>query len=296
MGEIAAILTAICWGFSSIFFTTSSREAGPIPVNRVRLLFAIPLLVITHTLLTGQLFPIHAEPYRWLWFGLSGIVGLVIGDTLLFMSYSLIGNRLGTLMMASVPVMSSLAAFIFLGEKLDLLSMLGIFICISGITMVVMERRNGNGSTHERRQFLLGVLAGLGGALGQAIGLVLAKQGLGGDFPAISGTLIRMLAAMIFIWIITIFIGQTLQTLHKVFSSFRLVRNIFGGSVVGPFIGVWLSQIAIQHTYVGIASTLMSLTPIFLIPVAKWYYKENVSSRAVLGTIIALVGVTIIFL
>ena len=298
MGEIAAILTAICWGLSSIFFTATIREVGPIPVNRVRLLFAVPLLVITHTLLTGQLFPIHAEPYRWLWFGLSGIIGLVIGDTLLFASYTLIGNRLGTLLMASVPVMSSLAAFLFLGETLDLFSMLGILICVAGISLVVLERGNvnGHGNTLEKRRFWLGVLAGLGGALGQAIGLVMAKQGLGGDFPAISGTLIRMLAAMLFIWAITIFMGQTHQTLQKVFSSFKLVRNIFGGSLVGPFIGVWLSQIAIQHTSVGIASTLMALTPIFLLPVAKWYYQETVSSRAMLGTVIALAGVAIIFI
>ena len=161
-----------------------------------------------------------------------------------------------------------------------------------------MERNpgNGNGSRHEKRLFWLGVVAGLGGAVGQAGGLVLAKQGLGGDFPAISGALIRMFAAMLFIWMITIFIGQTRQTLQKVFCSPKLVRNIFAGSLVGPFIGVWLSQIAIQNTYVGIASTLMALTPVFLLPVAKYYDKENISSRAVFGTVIALVGVAIIFL
>ena len=297
MGEIAALLTALCWGLSSIFFTATSREAGPIPVNRMRLLFAVPLLLISHVILTGQWLPLQAEPSRWLWFSLSGIVGLVIGDTLLFVCYSLIGNRLGTLLMASVPVMSSLAAYLFLGEKLDPLSLLGILICVFGIALVVLERSNGNGngSPHDRR-FWLGVSAGLGGAMGQAIGLVLAKQGLMGDFPAISGTLIRMLAATGFIWIITLFMGQIGQTFQKVFSSFKLVRNIFAGSLVGPFIGVWLSQIAIQNTSVGVASTLMSLTPVFMLPVAKWYYKENVSWRAVIGTLIALAGVAIIFL
>ena len=245
MGEIAAILTAVCWGLSSIFFTATSKEAGPVPVNRVRLLFAVPMLLITHTVLTGQLFPFQAEPYRWLWFSLSGIVGLVIGDTLLFTCYSLIGNRLGTLIMSCVPVISSLAAFLFLGEMLDPRSIIGIVICVSGIALVVMERNpgNGNGSRHEKRLFWLGVVAGLGGAVGQAGGLVLAKQGLGGDFPAISGALIRMFAAMLFIWMITIFIGQTRQTLQKVFCSPKLVRNIFAGSLVGPFIGVWLHRL-----------------------------------------------------
>ncbi len=298
MGAIAAILTAVCWGLSSIFFTSTSKEAGPVPVNRVRLLFAVPLIGVTHLILTGQLLPLQAEPYRWLWFGLSGICGLVLGDTLLFTSYSLIGNRLGTLMMSTVPVISSLGAFFFLGETLDPRSFLGILICVSGIGLVVMDRRNGNGngSSPEKRRFWLGILAGLGGAIGQAGGLVLAKQGLGGDFPTISGTLIRMLIAMLFIWLITIFMRQVRQTLQKVFTSSKLVLNIFAGSFVGPFIGVWLSQIAIQNTYVGIASTLMALTPIFLLPVAKWYYKEDISFQAVFGTIIALVGVAIIFI
>jgi drug/metabolite transporter (DMT)-like permease len=298
MGAIAALLTAACWGLSSIFFTSASRKAGPLPVNRVRLLFAVPMLAVAHLLLTGYLFPLHAGSYRWLWLGVSGITGLVLGDTLLFKAYALIGNRLGTLLMSSVPVISSLIAFFVLDEKLGFSSVLGIIICVSGIALVVMERRteNGVGSVHEKRQYFIGVVCGLGGALGQSIGLVLAKQGLQGDFPSISGALIRMLTATVFIWAITIISGQTRPTLQKVFSSSKTARDIFFGSLAGPFIGVWLSQIAIQYTYVGIASTLMALTPVFLLPVAKYVNKEDVSRRAVVGTVIAIAGVAIIFL
>ncbi len=221
-----------------------------------------------------------------------------MGDTLLFKSYALIGNRLGTLLMAGVPVISSLAAFLFLGETPGLLNLLGITVCVSGIALVVMERRNGagEGSAHEKRQYLTGVLCGLGGAVGQAAGLVLAKQGLQSDFPSISGALIRMLVALLFIWLMTILSRQTRDTFRNVFSNWRVVGNIFSGSLVGPFIGVWLSQIAIQKAYVGVASTLMALTPIFLLPIAKWVNKENISRRAVIGTVVALVGVAIIFL
>ena len=153
----------------------------------------------------------------------------MIGDTLLFTCYSLIGNRLGTLIMSCVPVISSLAAFLFLGEKLGLRSIFGIIICLSGIALVVSERRNGNdnGNTHEKRRFWLGVLAGLGGAMGQAGGLVLAKLGLGGDFPAISGTLIRMLAAMLFIWVITIFMRTDPPDPAKSFQQLQIGAAIF---------------------------------------------------------------------
>ena len=302
MGEFAALATAFCWAFSSIFFTTSSKEAGAIPVNRIRLIFAVILLLIFHTLITGHPLPLDAELFRWVWLGLSGIVGLVIGDTLLFQAYFLIGNRLGTLIMSGVPVISSLAAWLFLGEKLNLVSMIGIAVCTGGIFLVVMEKQPGNGANgvgtthHERRQYILGVLYAIGGAIGQAGGLVLAKKGLADNFPSISGVAIRMVTAMIFIWIITLLMGQVKQTFAKIYNNSKLIASIASGTVIGPFLGVWLSQIAVQRSYVGIASTLMAMTPIFVLPISKYYYREKVSFRAVVGTVIALVGVAIIFI
>jgi drug/metabolite transporter (DMT)-like permease len=298
MGELAALGTAFCWAFSSIFFTSSSKEAGAIPVNRIRLVFAVLLLLVFHTLITGHPLPLDAELFRWIWLGLSGIVGLVLGDTLLFQAYYLIGNRLGTLIMSGVPVISSLAAWLLLGEKLNLLSIGGIALCTGGIMLVVMERTpvNGNGSTHhEKRQYILGVLCAIGGAIGQAGGLVLAKKGLADNFPSISGVVIRMVTAMLFIWVITLFMGQIKETIRKGLNNSKLIMRIASGTVVGPFLGVWLSQIAVQRSYVGIASTLMALTPIVILPISKFYYKEKISYRAVIGTVIALVGVAIIF-
>jgi drug/metabolite transporter (DMT)-like permease len=295
MGEIAALLTAACWAVSSIFFTTTSREVGAVTVNRVRLIFTVILVLIAHTLLTGHPLPLDAEPFRWLWLGLSGVVGLVLGDSFLFESYRLIGNRLGTLLMASVPVVSSLEAWIFLKEDLRFTTILGILVCVGGISLVVLERKTGNGAP-EKGQYLRGVLFGLGGVVGQASGLVVAKLGLVNDFPSISGVAIRMVTAMVVLWAAALLLGQAKPTLQKVLSRPWTVRYILGGSLIGPFIGVWLSQIAIQRTYVGIASTLMALTPILMLPIAHWYYKERVSPRAFLGTVVALAGAAVIFL
>jgi drug/metabolite transporter (DMT)-like permease len=298
MGEIAAIITAICWTFSSVIFTSISKDAGAVATNRVRLVFAFSLLLVAHVVLTGRLLPLDAAPFRWIWLGISGIIGLVVGDTLLFKSYALIGNRLGSLLMAGVPVFSSVGALIFLGEKLALATAVGIALCVCGISVVVLERQTGNleSTHHERRQFIVGVLCGLGGALGQAAGIILTKKGLSDDFPSISGVVIRMLVALVFVWAVTIAMGQVKMTVEKFLRNPRTLRDMSIGSLIGPFMGIWLSQIAIQYTYVGIASTLMALTPIFLLPVARWYYKEKVSLRAVMGTLIALAGVAVIFL
>lgn len=276
----------------------ASKVVGAIPVNRLRLIFAVGFLLLVHTLMTGRPLPLEAEAYRWIWLGLSGIIGLVIGDTLLFQAYILIGNRLGTLIMSAAPVISGLGAWALLNEDLSLTAWLGMALCISGIFIVVLERRNGSGqgSTHERKQFLTGILCAVGGAAGQAGGLILAKKGLVDNFPAISAVMIRMLVAMVAIWAITLLTGQARQTFQKISSQPKTLLNIAAGSVVGPFLGVWLSQIAVQNTYVGIASTLMALTPIIMLPISKWYYKENVSYRALAGTVVALAGVVVIFI
>jgi drug/metabolite transporter (DMT)-like permease len=138
-------------------------------------------------------------------------------------------------------------------------------------------------------------LFGLGAATGQAIGLITAKKGLDGDFPALSGNVIRMLAAAATLWAITFFQGQAGATIQRLTSQRQAVLNIAGGAFFGPFLGVWLSLIAIQLTQVGVASTLMALPPIFLLPISHFVFKEQLGWAAVLGTIVAMVGVAILF-
>ncbi|MDD5370097.1 MAG: DMT family transporter [Anaerolineaceae bacterium] len=292
MGELAAIITACCWAMSSVFFTTGGKEVGSIMVNRIRLIFAVSLVMVAHLVLLGSLLPVNAGWERWMWLGLSGFIGLVLGDSFLFQAYVLIGTRISTLLMSFAPVIGAFIAWIFLKESLTPLQILGVALAIAGIALVVLEKPNGDGS-HDIRKYGIGILCGLGGAAGQAGGLVLAKQGLIGDFPAVSGVAIRMLVAMLAIWGLTLISGQFSKTMTA-FQNKRAVHNVAAGSFVGPFIGVWLSLVAVQLTFVGIASTLMALTPIIILPVSKWVFKEQVTRRAVIGTLVCLVGVAVI--
>jgi drug/metabolite transporter (DMT)-like permease len=173
---------------------------------------------------------------------------------------------------------------------------LGILVTVFGIALVVSDRQEASNSEMENRHYVQGVLFGLGGATGQALGLVTSKLGLVGDFPALSGNVIRMLSATLVMWVITLLIGKAGSTLQRFFSAGRAQFYVVGGAVVGPFIGVWLSLIAVQYTAVGIASTLMSLAPIFLLPIGRFVFNERVGWKAIGGTMIALIGVAILFL
>jgi drug/metabolite transporter (DMT)-like permease len=296
MGAAAALFTAFCWAFTSLFFAAAGKQVGSVTVNRMRLLLVIIPLSITHLISQGRLLPLDAEPHRWLWLGLSGIVGLVLGDALLFQAFVQIGARLSMLMMACVPVISTLFAWIFLGEKLSPIEISGIALTVTGISIVVLERGNGGPTQTDRRKYLIGVLYGLGGAFGQAVGLVLAKQGLEGNYPALSGVMIRMIVAVAVLWTTALVTRQAGPTLNKVIQNPKVLRPILSGTIVGPYLGVWASLVAVQLTFVGIASTLMATTPIIMLPLARWLYKENISPRAIAGTLLSVAGVSILFL
>lgn len=294
MGEIAAVLTAVCWSFTSIYFNNASRAIGSVRVNRLRLLVATIILLSVHWLFMGNPIPANATREQWFWLGLSGIIGLALGDAFLFQAYVHIGARLTTIIMALDPVFSTLIAWLWLGEKLSLGEVIGILVTVFGVAWVVMEQKNGNGQ-HSKKDLILGILCGIGAVLGQAVGFVLSKRGLENNFSPLSGVLMRIIIATLIMWVLAIFSGKIKDTL-KGFENKSATKNIVAGSIVGPTLGVWLSMVAVQLIPVGIASTLMATRPVMLLPLSKWFYKEKISLRAIGGTIFALIGVAIIFL
>ncbi|NIM92564.1 MAG: EamA family transporter [Anaerolineales bacterium] len=294
MGELAALGTAVLWSFTSILFTIAGRRVGSLVVNRTRLVIAVILLSSTHLLLEGTLFPQDIELEQGLWLGLSGLLGLVLGDAFLFQSLVLVGARLSMLMMALVPVLSTLFAWIFLGEHLSSMDLAAIGLTVLGIAWVVWEANNQRQEI-SKGSYGIGIFFGFLGALGQSLGLITAKRGLSGDISALSAVLVRMLVAMIVLWILTILLSKARETILSLKDT-KALRAIIGASIVGPFLGVWLSIVAIDQTHVGIASTLMALSPIILLPLTHWVFKEKISGRTIFGTVTACAGVAMIFL
>lgn len=300
LGELAALGTSLCFSFTSLLFTLGSREVGAFLTNRSRLFFALIFVVVLHWLSFGVLFPVSAAPERWFWLALSGCIGFAIGDACLFEAFVRVGPRLSTLIMAFAPGLSVLLAWVVLGEALTVQDLLIIGIIIGGIAWVVSERpkraadlqaEHGN-----RRQHLIGLLWAFGGAAGQAAGVILTKIGLGDDVPALSGTLIRLVSAFVVVWVITLARGKFLSSLSILRQHPRATRAIALGSFIGPVVGVWLTLVAVQRAPVGIASTLSSLAPIFLLPISYVLLGERLSKRAIAGTLLVIGATALLFL
>ena len=194
--------------------------------------------------------------------------------------------------------MGVVLAWALLSEELAGIELAGIFLTIGCLAWVLAERHQGASSLPDvsPRYYLVGVLFGLGGALGQASGLILSKQGLEGDFSALSGNLMRLIASTSLIWLLAIAAGKARSNFQALQAHPRAIRLLIGGAIAGPFIGVWLSLIAVQNAPVGIASTLMSLTPVILLPLGRIFFNETISRRAIGGTLVAMIGTAILFL
>lgn len=288
IGELASLLTAVCWMLSAIFFEKAGRRVGSLSVNILRLFLGILFLGTTTLFTRGMFFPMDATLYNWVWLGISGIIGFFLGDLFLFKSYTIIGSRTSQLVMSLAPMITAAIGWFFLDEILSPKSILGIVVSVSGIMIAVA------GKGLKLNVPLRGFLYALGGAAGQALGLILSKKGMG-DYDAVAATQIRAIFGFFsFVLLVTF--------LHRWGRVFRTAKDrtsmkaITVGTVFGPFIGVALSLYAVQHTETGIASTLMALVPIFIIIPTALMFKEKVSARQVIGAVISIAGASIFFL
>ena len=294
IGELAALFTSVCFSGTSVLFTKASQQVGSAVVNRMRVLVALAYLMLLNWVLYGAPLPTNAGVERWFWFGLSGAIGYAIGDAFLFQTFIWIGAQRGMLMMSLAPLISAALAWIFFGETLTGIQMLGVIITLGGIAWVILRRDSSTVS--ETKKPLQGVLFGLGAAIGQAVGFVLSKQGLSDGFSPIAGNSIRMLTAVIILWGMVLIQGKASRTIDSVRAHPRALGMLFIAAFTGPVLGVTSSLFALQHTQVGIASTLTALPPVFLLPVSWLVFKEKFDWGAVIGTLIAIGGVAMLFL
>lgn len=299
LGEIAALLTAVFWTVTSMSFESAGKKVGSLAVNLIRLCIAFLIYGVVNYFRRDMILPLDAGFERWAWLALSGLVGFVIGDLLLFQAFVVVGARISMLIMALTPPITAFFSWLLLGEIMSAMNLIGMFVTLAGISIVILkrERSNDNGKMKSKiitNYSIRGILLAFGGAIGQGIGLVLSKKGMG-DYDAFAASHIRVITGMVCFAIIFFFAGYY----NKVWNALKhwpAMKRITLGSIFGPFLGVSFSLLAIQHTKAGIAATLMSIVPVLIIPPAIVFFGEKINWKEVLGAVITVFGVAIFFL
>ena len=293
IGELAAVAVALFWTVTALAFERASLRVGSLAVNIIRLFIGFLFLSVFTYFYRNSFFPYDASFYSWFWLILSGFVGFVFGDLFLFKSFTIIGSRFAMLIMTMVPPITALSGWIILGEKLTSMNFAGMFLTIGGISLAIFSRNNANGKLSLKLS-LKGILFAFGGALGQALGLVLSKFGMK-SYDPFAATQIRLIAGMFGFTVLVTILGRWGGVI-KALSNRQGMAAISLGSFFGPCLGVSFSLLAIQHAKTGIASTIMAIVPVLIIPPAVFLYKEKVTLFEMLGAIVSICGVALFFI
>ena len=297
LGEFSALLTALFWTVTSLSFEAAGKRVGSLQVNLIRLVIAFFIYSLYLKITRGMFLPLDAGMERWLWLSLSGVVGFVLGDLLLFQAFVVVGARVAMLIMSLSPPVTALISWLMLGEVLTPMNWLGMGVTLTGISLVVLKRERGNGATRRKitsAYSMKGILLAFGGAVGQAAGLVLSKRGMG-SYDAFASSQIRVIAGMVGFLIIILMMRRWPMILRTLRNQ-PAMRLISLGSLFGPFLGVSFSLLAVQHTQAGIAATIMAIVPVLIIPPAVLIFRERINWKEITGALITVAGVMLFFL
>ena len=330
-GELLSIVVAMTWTVTALCAEVASRSMGQLQMNVLRMVASLVILAAILWAATGSPLPQGMSATAVAWLLASGAVGYVFGDWCLFTAYVLVGSRMGQLFMTLAPLFSALAAWALLGETLGLQAVMGIVVTLTGIGIVVKKNRPAQDASPVRHSsssirhssssilhssffiphsssFILhpsffipppALLFGLGAAMGQGVGIVLSKVGMSlceaTPLLPIAATMVRAVSGLAGFGLAYFWKGDRAR-MHEGLHDRTTMVAAAGAIVTGPVIGVSLSLLAVQLAPAGIASTLMALTPVFILLPSRWFFGQRITAREVVGSVIACGGVALFFL
>ena len=295
-GELAALGTAASWTGSSLAFEAAARRIGSLSLNFLRVVLALGWLTLVATIVSGHAIPTDLTSTQWGYLLASGVVGLVLGDLCTFRAYLEVGAQRTMVFATATPIFTAALAWLALGETVSWLEAAGMLVIVGGVMLAIRDRvpsRQPVVGAHPIR----GLLLALGGSLGQAGGLLLSKHGLGGSSSmtsAIAATQIRVVAGIVS-FAIVLTAARWWPKVGAAVKDGRAVALTATGALLGPGIGVSLSLYAVTHASAGVASALMSLTPILILPVV-FARGDRIGLAGVAGAVLAVTGAIVLAL
>lgn len=291
LGQLAALTAAFCWALATLMYSRSSHHLSSAQLNLVKGAIASPLLFFGLLLFADmQLLQWHSTPFLLLL--LSGVIGITIGDTCYFSALRRLGPAHTILFEYLAPPLAAIIAWLVLSERMSWMEVCAALIVIAGVLLVLTERQPVAGVKISRAGLLFAVAA----ALCQAIGLVMAFYAFQNfEVNALQAAMLRLSAGTIVLTVALLIVKP--RMLMQTWGAVKKTRKtqLFTAIILGTFMAIWLQQIAIAYVTPGIAQTLLSTAPLFMLGL-NIFRGRNVSFRALLGTLIAMIGIGLLFL
>lgn len=307
IGGLAGLVTSLMWAVSAtIWGVVTRREQAPvISLAATRVLIASILLMGVHRIAYGTFWPADTHRDTILLLALSSFLSITLGDLGFFYGIRWIGPRLTMLLCSMAPIITTAVAWFTVGEILSLRDLAGIAAVVGGVAWVVSEQRGRESWGGDPKRFRAGILIALSATLLLATSYVISRAAMNGahfgDGPALpriepySASVVRVVTATLMSWsILPLFGARAVRSSIANFANPRLMPLGILATITGLVVGVWTAMITLKYAPSGVGSALMSLSPIFMLPLTTIVFGERHSARAVVGTVIAVIGVVLL--
>ncbi len=290
-GELAALSAAFLWAMATVVYGLLGQKIPPLQLNIYKGLISIILILVT--LLLSAKIAVEFDTRVTLILLISGVIGIGIGDTAYLNALKILGARRTLLIESLAPPLAAILALVFLREQLAAIAWCGIVLTVLGVAWVIAERTSDSASNASNLR--IGILLALLAALCQATGAVISRFALvTSTIDPLWSALWRLVGGTLILLPLVLIPRRNSGDSISVSWSLKLVAAIIFASVIGTYLGIWLQQTAFKFSPAGIAQTLLATSPLFVLPFAMGM-GEKISLRAILGVLIALLGVSLLF-
>jgi drug/metabolite transporter (DMT)-like permease len=303
-GVTLALSTAVVWAVSPLFMASVGRRIGSQNTNLLRALLAaialaavvLPAYCLVRRLAaqTGPLIWPNAAQCAWLM--VSGTVGMVIGDACYYEALVLMGARRAVKLNTLAPVVALLAGWLAQGETLSQRATAGAALVIAAVMYATFANAApADGENREPgRMSPLGLWCGVASAACIGLGSVTGRQAFKiAPLDTITATVVRVGFAATVLWLVAVARGKARQTLARLHDPMVRTRLAWG-TLLGPIVGMLCFVGSLKFAPAGLVSTLISTSPLVILPIAAVKYGVRIRPGVVVALIVAVVGVGMI--
>ncbi|WP_047042041.1 DMT family transporter [Vibrio mexicanus] len=291
-GEIAALGAACVWAFATWIYGQFSHQFSALQLNIVKGVIASLMMLILLPFTSTDTSTIEIN--HWLILGLSGVIGIAIGDSAYFASLKRIGANKTLLLESLAPPLSGVLALALLGSVLGIQAWLGVIVTTVAVTFVIFQP-----SKVGEQQSWSGIGFGLLASVCQASGVVISHYALvAADMSPLLGALVRLSVGVVaVVGVVLILEKSPIQNMMSNLKSLsqRAFLWLLCAIFVGTFLALWLQQIALKYANPAVAQTLIATSPLFIL-IISLVKGESISKRTIFGTVCAVGGISLFFL
>jgi drug/metabolite transporter (DMT)-like permease len=283
-----ALASALVWTLMSMLARDLSTRFPSFALNVIRSAGGSILLVPIALTVGNPRSLAQVSAVAWICLMISVLTALGIGDTAFFESTKYLGlSRAMTISTAGYPVLASVLALWWFGERITLAEAVGSLVTLGGLALIVSEggMETEGPSEARRRGLRLAVVA----AVAWAIGAAMMKPPVG-EIDPLTIQAVRLPLSTLVLWATPWARG----TARELWAQ----RQVVGGRVILLSVLTALSAVTylagLKYAGVALGTVLSSASPLFAIPVGFLAFGERVTWRASTGAALAVAGIAIL--